>query len=64
MSILMKLAGSIAMKLLTSDALQDLFIWSAEKLAANTKSSVDDELVDIIKKHLEKADEAKKEEEE
>jgi hypothetical protein len=58
-SILFKLATSIALKLLTSEALQDLLIWTVEKLAASTKTNVDDELVVMIKKHLHAADEGK-----
>lgn len=55
-SILFKLISSVALKLLTSEALQDLLIWSVEKLASSTKTHVDDELVAMIKKHLAAAD--------
>jgi len=45
---------SMGMKLMAGPAIEELFIWLAETLAKSTKTTVDDELVAIIKKNLEK----------
>ena len=54
--LLPKVLLSIAMKLLTEEALEALIIFALDKLAKSTKTTVDDELVVFVKKSLGKAD--------
>lgn len=54
MSILLKTLLSLGIKLLTEKYLEELIIWILTKLAKSTKTKVDDELVEITKKHLKK----------
>lgn len=44
---------SIGMKLLASDAITELLIFGLEKGAKASKVTWDDELVEIVKKHVE-----------
>jgi hypothetical protein len=53
-SALGKVLLSIAVKLVAEDALEDLLIFGLAKLAGSTKTAVDDELLALVKKHLEK----------
>ena len=53
MSFVLKTLVSIGTKLLTEALLEELIIFTLEKLSKSTKSKADDELVSIIKKHLE-----------
>lgn len=52
LNVLGKVVLSMGMKLVAEEALEDLIIWAMEKLAASTKTKVDDELAAIVKKHL------------
>ena len=74
-SVILKAAARIGLSLLMGKHMEDFLIWVAEKVAASTRTTVDDELVKIVKdsvaesrgeadKVLEqlKADAAKKEE--
>lgn len=47
-----KLLLSIVLKMVSSDALEDLLIWALENLARATNTKIDDELVEIVKKYL------------
>lgn len=53
MALLAKILMGLGMKLLTSDAILDLLLFALEKGAAQSKVKWDDELVEIVKKHLE-----------
>lgn len=53
MQLLLKILMSIGMKLLTSDAILDMLLFVLEKGAEASKVKWDDELVVIVKKHLE-----------
>jgi hypothetical protein len=52
MALLLSLLANIGMKLLTAAALEDFLVFVAEKVAAHTDTKADDDLVNIIKKHL------------
>jgi hypothetical protein len=54
MGIALQMLISLGTKLLTEALLEELLIFTLEKMAKLTKSKVDDELVDMIKKHLDK----------
>ncbi len=58
MSVLVSLLGKVGMSLLMSlaseMALKELFFWMAEKLVKSTKTTYDDELLDILKKYDDK----------
>lgn len=58
MTMLVSLVGKVGMSLLMSlaseMALKELFFWMAEKLVSSTKTTYDDELLDILKKYDEK----------
>ncbi len=47
-----KMALGILAKLVTTQALTELFLWTAKTLAKQTDSKVDDELVEIIEKAI------------
>ena len=51
-SILIKALTGIVLRMVTASALEDLLIWCAKNLAKATDSKVDDELVEIIEKHV------------
>ncbi len=53
MSFILKSLLSIGTKLLTEALLEELLMFSLEKLSKMSKTKVDDQLVNIIKKHLE-----------
>ncbi len=44
--------GKMALKMVTAQAMEDLVIWSLDRLKDNTQSKGTQELVDIAKKHL------------
>jgi hypothetical protein len=52
MAIISKILIHLGMKLLTSDAILELLLFTVEKGAKSSKVVWDDELVEIIKKHL------------
>lgn len=52
MSAILKVLVTLGTKLLAEAALTELFIFMAQKLAESTKTKADDQLVEIIKKHL------------
>jgi hypothetical protein len=52
MSSVVQILLGMAMKLLTSAALEELLVFVARKAAAHTETKADDELVAIIEKHL------------
>ncbi len=54
LSLLAKTGMSLLMSLASEMALKELFFWMAEKLVASTKTTYDDELLDILKKYDEK----------
>ena len=54
MALLLQLLATLGMKLLTAAALEDFLVFVAQKVADHTESKADDELVTLIKKHLEK----------
>ena len=58
MTMLVSLLGKVGMSLLMSlaseMALKELFFWMAEKLVKSTKTTYDDELLEILKKYDEK----------
>jgi len=51
---LLRVLMSIAVKLVAEKALEDLLIFLLVKLSESTKTQVDDELLAIVRKHLEK----------
>lgn len=53
-ALLPKVLMSIGIKLLSESVLEKLILFAAEKLAKSTKTRVDDELFEIVKKALEK----------
>lgn len=53
-----KVLMSIGMKLLSEKLLEQLILWGFEKLAASTKTKVDDELYAMVKAALEKKTDA------
>lgn len=57
--LLLKALMGIVMKLLASQALEDLLLWGMDSLANSTKTNVDNELVAVVRRYLgEKADAA------
>ncbi len=52
LSPILIILGKMALKMVTASAIEDLTIWSLERLRDSTKSKGTQELVDIAKKHL------------
>lgn len=52
MALLLSVLTNIGMKLLTAAALEEFLIFVASKVADHTDTKADDELVNLIKKHL------------
>jgi hypothetical protein len=52
MSIVMKALMSMGMKLLTEKFLEEIIVWGMKKLAASTKTKIDDELAETVARHL------------
>lgn len=50
----LKMLISIFAPLIAKEALVDLFVWFAKFVASKTESTVDDELVMLIEKHIAK----------
>ena len=48
-----KVLFSIGMKVLSEKLLEELLLWSLQKLAESSKTTVDDELFAMVKKALE-----------
>ena len=48
-----KVLFRIGMQLLSEKVLEELILWSLEKLAKSSKTTIDDELFEIVKKALE-----------
>ncbi len=53
---ILKVMASLVMRLVTAQAVEDLVLFLLKKLAANTASVADDELVAIVEKHLKKGE--------
>lgn len=52
LAMLPKVLMSLGMRLLSEKLLEELLIWLLEKLAASSKTKVDDELLEMVKKAL------------
>ena len=58
LALVPKVLLSIGMRLLSEAVLEQLLVWVLEKLAASTKTKVDDELLEMVKSALEKKKDA------
>ena len=54
LAVLPKVLLSLGMKLLSEKLVEELLLWSLGKLADMTKTKVDDELYQLVTKHLNK----------
>jgi len=54
LTLLPKVIGSLFMRLLSEKLLEELILWGLKKLAASTKTRVDDELYAMAEKQLKK----------
>ena len=52
MSFVLKALVSIGTKLLTEALIEELVVFTLDKISKSTKSKADDELVAMVKKHL------------
>ena len=55
-AMLPKVLMGIGMQLMSEKLLEELILWSLEKLAKSSKTKVDDELFEMVKKALKKDD--------
>ena len=53
-ALLPKILLSLGIRLLNEKLVEELLIWGIGKLAASTKTNVDDELYEMVKKALDK----------
>lgn len=53
-TLLPKVLLSIGIRMLSEETIEKLLIWGMEKLAASTKTTVDDELLQMVKDALAK----------
>lgn len=60
MVVLLQIFAGMAMKLLTTKAVEDLTLFALDKLSKATESKVDDELVTIVKRAIKGEPEEKK----
>lgn len=49
-----KILMSIGMKLLSEKLIEELLLWALGKLSMMTKTKVDDEIYEMVMKHLDK----------
>lgn len=54
LTMLPKILLSLGMKLLSEKLIEELLIWGIGKLAGMTKTKVDDEIYEMVVKHLDK----------
>jgi len=54
MSFVVQTLLALGMKLLTAAALEDLLLFVSTKVVEHTDTVVDDEFLDLVKKHLNK----------
>ena len=54
MSLAIKIAMSIGTRLLTEAALEELILYLLKKLSQSTKTKIDDEIYQLVEKHLNK----------
>lgn len=52
MSIIIKALSSLGLRLLSEKLIEELILWGLEKLAKSSKTRVDDELLEMAKRHL------------
>lgn len=52
MAIILKALMGMGAKLLTEQLIEELVVWGMDLLAKSTKTKVDDELAEMVKKHL------------
>lgn len=50
--LMIKMLSGLAMKLLSEKLLEELLLWSLEKMAQSTRTKVDDQLYKLVKEHL------------
>lgn len=49
-----KMLVAMGLKMVTAEAMEEIVLWILGKLVAHTESKADDELLALVKKHLQK----------
>lgn len=52
MTVILKALTSIGLVLLSEAMIKEFIIWLAEKVANSTKTTIDNEFVEMVKRHL------------
>ena len=52
MEIILKTITSMGLRLLSEKVLEELFMWILDKLVKSSNTKYDDELLDMVKRHL------------